>query len=167
MNTQISLFIISVFIGLLIISNIIETNAFDEVYPVSYPGICKQRLRINTLCDKLENDINKHEITSSALVSPPNMSNDISKKMDGYLHNDYEHHHHNHHNHHHEHIDEEPHPDDVAMENEDDDYKSKNSYISRFAHGLLLFTILSVYCIYMSSPKNERKYDGRILPVYN
>ena len=170
MNTQLTLFIVSVFFGIWIITSIIETNAFDEVYPVSYPGICKQRLRINTLCNEIEkNNIHKHDVKSSALIPPPNMSNDISKKTDGYLHNDYDHHHHHHHdtNDHHEYIDEEPHPDDVDLGNEDDSHSNTN-ILSRFAHGLLLFTILSVYCIYMSSPKNERNhYDGRVLPVYN
>jgi len=159
MNTQLSLFIVSVFVGLWVISNIIETTAFDEVYPLSYPGICKQRLRINTLCDKLENDVNKHPMKNSAgLIPPPNMSNDISKKMDGYLHHDH---------HLHEYIEEEPHPDDVDLGNEDDSHSNTN-ILSRFAHGLLLFTIISLYCIYMSGRKNERNhYDGRVLPVYN
>jgi len=160
MNTQLSLFIVSVFVGLWVISNIIETTAFDEVYPLSYPGICKQRLRINTLCDKLEYDVNKHPMKNSAgLIPPPNMSNDISKKMDGYLHHD--------HHHLHEYIEEEPHPDDIDLGNEDDSHSNTN-ILSRFAHGLLLFTILSLYCIYMSGRKNERNhYDGRVLPVYN
>ena len=170
MNIQLSLFIVSIFFGIWIITSIIETTAFDEVYPVSYPGICKQRLRINTLCDKHENYVNKHPMKNSAgLIPPPNMSNDISKKMDGYLHNGYDHHHHydNHHDHHDEHIDEEPHPDDVDLGNEDDSHSNTN-ILSRFAHGLLLFTILALYCIYMSGRKNERNhYDGRVLPVYN
>jgi len=116
------------------------------------------------MCDKLEKEIiNKHPMkTSLGLIPPPNMSNDISKKMDGYLHNNDYVHHHQHHDHY-EHIDEETHPDDVDMGNEDDDYKSKTNILSRFAHGLLLFTILSLYCIYMSGPKN----NGRVLPVYN
>jgi hypothetical protein len=161
MTTQLSLFIVSIFVGLWVISNIIETTAFDEVYPLSYPGICKQRLRINTLCNKLDNDVNKHSMKNSAgLIPPPNMSNDISKKMDSYLHHDHDHHLH-------EYIEEEPHPDDVDLGNEDDSHSNTN-ILSRFAHGLLLFTIISLYCIYMSGRKNERNhYDGRVLPVYN
>ena len=143
MGPQSTIFIVYIIIGLWIMSVTIQSMTFDDVYPVSYPSICKQRLRINTMCDKLEKYISKatkDESLHKGFISPPNMSNDIaSKKM----------------------------LDDVIMENEEDDYKSTTNNLSRFAYGILLFTILSIYCIYMSSTNNERKYDGKILPVYN
>ena len=148
------IFVVLCWLSIQIANGYAHTNRHDHIYSfnypslthpslayssLSYPKICQERSHINEVCDKYDAVYNSRSNYQEKKHEPiePNVVNE---------------------------------PDNYGMNelvDEPDIYEISHSGLKYYSIVLLLFTVLSMWLIYISNENLFSKYDEKILPFYN